>query len=148
MQWDSEPQLGGPLTSPPSQGPSPLLPSPRRGLGSRPAVNAWGSLLSRKIEGDSQWGDAWGQGPLHVPLWGSKWEVGLVSLGSPSSQLGEQNGSGKGFQEMDDSPSLVWGDECLKTPPTSPLYLQVKTPGTERGIPKVTEPAHWPQSSV
>lgn len=48
--------------------------------------------------------------PLHVPLWGAvcKWEVGLVSLGSPSSQLGEQNGSGKGFQEMDDSPSLVW----------------------------------------
>lgn len=73
------------------------------------------------------------QGPLHVPLWGQcKWEVGLVSLGSPSSQLGEQNGSGKDFRRWMTVLPCV-SDECLKTSYITTLFTGEKTRGTERG---------------
>lgn len=116
--------------------------------GSRPAVNAWGSLLSRKLKGDSTMGRCLGSASTSLCGGSVQVEVGLVSLGSPSSQLGEQNGSGKGFQEMDDSPSLVWVMSVSRPSYITTLFTGEKTRGTERGHFKVTEPAHWPQSSV
>lgn len=94
-----------------------------------------GPCSSRKIEGDSQWGDAWGQGPPPSPSAGAvcKWEVGLVSLGSPSSQLGEQNGSGKGFQEMDDSPSLVWVMSVSRPLPCITTLFTGEKPEAQKG---------------
>lgn len=61
-----------------------------------------GPHQSRKIEGRFTMGEMPGvRGPPR-PSVGAvcKWEVGLVSLGSPSSQLGEQNGSGKDFRSI------------------------------------------------
>lgn len=85
MQWDSEPQLGGPLTLTPIPGavPTPTFTPGVPGVPSLPSMPG-GPCSAGKLKGDSQWGDAWGQGPPPRPSVG-----GSVQVGSGPGQLGK-----------------------------------------------------------